>query len=211
LGVGGRWSRRGRPNLLPQRSKNSCCAAAARGSGTWDERPTAVTIPMSLTKMSILDFTPVAFVGVGFGKTASVGEHEKARRGLLKGPLQVRHRPTGQHRQVGNTLGAGGVIVKHHETAADADLIEVGADIADRWLISQQCLHRHRAGEGRLQSSTKVRRGHVEGIYPFPRARFTDWADRNCSMWSLRRLTRSAGAGDSSRPGAAAPPKTCRI
>ena len=82
----------------------------------------------------------IAFRRIGFRETAGVGEHEEARGGLLKSPSQVIHRPLGEYRQVGDGLGAGGVVVEHYQATAGTDLVEVRTYVTDRRLTSQQCL-----------------------------------------------------------------------
>jgi hypothetical protein len=46
----------------------------------------------------------------------------------------------GEYRQVGDGLGAGGVVVEHYQATARTDLVEVGTYVTDRRLTSQQFL-----------------------------------------------------------------------
>ena len=91
----------------------------------------------------------VAFDGVGLGQAASVGEDEERGGGLLQRPLQVRDRPAGQHRQVGDALGAGRVVVEHHQAVSGPDVGQRQVDAAGGRLVSEHPVEGHGACEDR--------------------------------------------------------------
>ena len=90
----------------------------------------------------------VALHYIRLGQTACVGQDEKCRRGLVQGPLQVGHRPAGQHRKIGDALGTGGIVVEHHQPTTRPNLVQRDIDMQHRRLVCKHPFERNRAGKG---------------------------------------------------------------